>query len=165
MKYSLSITEWHEMALSGTPVSTRTLIHGISMFPSIRMDRDYVTIMPVLDGVEVGDIVLFDDPYQDRFVLHRVWRVDGDRVLTWGDNCKNPDREIPIDAVYGRVVLIERGKMKIHPDRKRGLALARFWHVFGRGYRFARRAVRYLKRRLMRSGKQPDEQQERQSDV
>ena len=153
MRYALLISDWHEICLSGTPLPIRTLIHGNSMFPSIRMDRDYVTVMPVRGEVKAGDIVLFADPYEDRFVLHRVWRAEGDRVLTWGDNCSAPDRQIPADAVYGRVVLIERGKMKIRPDRRRGLVLARFWHVAGRGTRFALRGAAYLRRRLTLHGK------------
>ena len=156
MKHSLSISDWHKMSQTGTPMPIRTLIHGNSMYPSIRKDRDYVTIMPVQDGIHVGDIVLFADPYADRFVLHRVWRMEGNRVLTWGDNCSEPDLQIPMDAVLGRVIMIERGNMMIRPDRRRGLFLARFWHTAGSGYRYAQRGAAYLKRRLLRNGKLPD---------
>ncbi len=150
VKRSLSIPEWHRLAQAGETIPVRTLIHGNSMYPSVRMDRDYVTILPVRERVEAGDIVLFIDPYLDRFVLHRVWRVRGDQVLTWGDNCPRPDREMPLEAVCGLVTLIERGRLKIRPRRGRGLALARFWHVAGRGYRFGRRCVRSLRYRLGR---------------
>lgn len=150
MKQSLSIPQWRAMAQSGTVIPMRIPIHGGSMYPLIRMDRDPVTIMPLQDTFQVGDIVLFSDPEMERYVLHRVWKIDGERVLTWGDNCPCPDAWLPVDAIWGKAVLIERGKRKICPDPVKGLRLARFWHVCGRGYRYGARIVRGVKRRIDR---------------
>lgn len=128
-KVSLSIPQWHTMALDGNAVPMRIPIHGGSMFPLIRRDRDFVTILPLEEDVQVGDIVLICDPAMDRYVLHRVWRLEKDRALTWGDNCTRADGWQPLDSIWGKATLIERGKRTIHPDRKKGMRLARFWHA------------------------------------
>ncbi len=145
MKKSISIPEWHEMAQKGEAPSMRVLIQGNSMFPLVRKNRDYVTIQPLEGTPGIGDIVMFSDPQREnRFVLHRVWRIEQKGVLTWGDNCLYPDQWMPLDAVWGKATLIERGRRAICPDPRRGLRLARFWHVAGRGWRLARRIKRKL---------------------
>ena len=139
MKQQLSIPEWHEMAGNGIYMPVRILIHGDSMFPLIRMERDYVTIVPAIGNISAGDIVLFSDPGKERYVLHRVWKIRNEAVLTWGDNCRAADGWLPMDAIWGKVTLIERGMKEIHPDPVKGIRLARMWHFTGRGYRFCRR--------------------------
>lgn len=107
----------------------RIPINGDSMYPVIRRNRDMVTIFPITRPCEVGDIVLFSDPnVEHRYVLHRLWKIDGDRVLTWGDNCFGPDRWMSRDRLWGIAVCIERDQKAIHPDRKKGMILARYMH-------------------------------------
>ena len=55
--------------------------------------------------------------------------------LAWGDSCEKPDGWFPIDAIWGRVVLIERGQREINPDPVKGLRWAKFWHKAGKVYR------------------------------
>ena len=150
MRQRISIPEWHGMAQEGCIIPTRIPIHGNSMYPLVRMDRDLVTIVPLQEMPQVGDIVLFADPVHDRYVLHRVWRATEDRVLTWGDNCEYPDRWMPLDAVWGKVILIERGKRSITPDPEKGLRLARIWHRTGKVYRWSHLQVSRVKCRLKR---------------
>ena len=150
MKQTLTIPEWHAMAQSGTAVPMRILIHGGSMYPLIRMDRDYVTIMPIKEKIRVGDIVLFSDPYQDRYVLHRVWRIEGNRVLTWGDNCRRPDPWMPLDAIWGKAALIERGKKRIVPHPARGVRMAWIWHPLSDKFRYLRGVWAAVRRRIKR---------------
>ncbi len=150
MKSEISIPEWHAMALSGTIVPMRILIHGNSMYPTVRMNKDYVTIMPVKEKVRVGDIVMFADPRRSRYVLHRVWQIEEDRVLTWGDNCKKPDGWMPLQAIWGKATLVERGRRMIRPDPQKGLILARVWHRIGGIYRFCKKYYYAVKRRINR---------------
>ena len=138
MKQTLTIPEWHAMAQAGNAVPMRILIHGGSMYPLIRMDRDYVTIMPLKEKITVGDIVMFSDPRRERYVLHRVWRIEGNKVLTWGDNCRRPDPWMPMDAIWGKATLIERGKKRIVPRPARGVRMARIWHPFSEKFRCLR---------------------------
>jgi len=138
MYQSLDILTWHQMAQEGTFLPVRICINGVSMYPLIRKSRDYVTIVPLDTRPVVGEIVLFADPACNRYVLHRVWKVKNDQILTWGDNCNRPDRWIPAEAVWGKVILIERGKQRIKPNMTGGILLAGFWHLFGRAYRRGR---------------------------
>ena len=134
-KRVITIPEWHEMAMEGNTLPMRIPIHGNSMFPLIRMDRDYVTILPLKDLPEIGDIVLYDDPDRDCYVLHRVWLIQDKHILTWGDNSYNTDGWRPLGDIWGKVVLIERGKIKIKPKPKKGLIWARIWHSTAKTYR------------------------------
>ena len=146
--HSLSVSEWHKLSLEGTMLPVRTLIGGYSMEPLIRYNRDYVTIIPLSESLAVGDIVLFSDPYQKRYVLHRVWTLENERVLTWGDNCDRPDAWMTVNDIWGKVILIERGKHKITPDARKGLLFARFWHIAGRAYRILRGTVSRVYHRI-----------------
>ena len=149
MKKSISIPEWHEMAERGEAPPMRILIRGNSMFPLIRINRDYVTIQPLEERPAVGDIVLFFDPRrQNCFMLHRVWKTEKDRVLTWGDNCDFPDEWLPWEAVWGKATLIERGRRTFCPDPRKGMVQARFWHAAGRCWRLALSIARRIKRGL-----------------
>ena len=146
--HSLSVSEWHKLSLEGTMFPVRTLIGGYSMEPLIRYNRDYVTVIPLAGSLAEGDIVLFSDPYQKRYVLHRVWTLENERVLTWGDNCDRPDAWMTVNDIWGKVILIERGKHKITPDAQKGLLYARLWHITGRAYRKLRGTVSHIYHRI-----------------
>ena len=139
MKRTLSIPEWHALAEEGTALPVRITLMGSSMFPLVRFNKDYVTIMPVTEKPQPGDIVLFPDHVRDLYVVHRVWRIEDGRVQTWGDNCPGPDEWVPLDDVWGKTVLIERGKRVIYPNPAKGLRWAKFWHQAGKGYRVYRK--------------------------
>ena len=148
MKKTLSIPEWHRMAAEGNAPPVRIMLEGISMHPAIRINRDYVTVVP-LDGTPVaGDIVLFRHPGTKRYVMHRVWAVKDGRVLTWGDNCSGPDGWMAPEDIWGKAVLIERGKRNYRPDPRRGMRWAAFWHRAGRFYRFARQIAKRIRDRI-----------------
>lgn len=150
MNEKITIPEWHDMAQNGVMLTMRIPIHGVSMYPLVRMDRDLVTISPLKERPEAGDIVLFAEPRGERYVLHRVWKAEDNRVLTWGDNCDRPDGWLPWDIVWGKAELIERGRLTIHPDPKKGLVLAGIWHGLGRNYRRCRRLAGNLRSGLKR---------------
>ena len=85
-----------------------------------------------------GDIVMYAEPGSMRYVTHRIWEIRNGKIQTWGDNCVKPDAWIPTDAVWGKIILIERGKRKIMPNPEKGIRWARFWHVVGKYYRTAK---------------------------
>ena len=158
VKRTFSIPEWHELAQNNSAPPMRIPIHGDSMYPLVRKDRDLVTIMAPAKKPEPGDIVLFADPNQkNRYVLHRIWKIEGDRFLTWGDNCDHPDGWIGVESIWGKAELIERGKRTILPNPGRGLRLAAVWHRVGKGYRFCRRIASALKRRMKQVLRTPHE--------
>ena len=150
MNRSISIPEWHRMAAEGEAPPVRILLNGGSMFPLIRMNRDYVTIVALDSEPGIGDIVLFTDSCTERFVVHRVWDIKDKTALTWGDSCPRPDGWIPFERIWGKTVLIERGRRKIVPDPRRGIIWAKFWHHGRRVYHFFRRIKEGIARRIKR---------------
>jgi signal peptidase len=89
---------------------------GGSMWPLIR-DGDVLLVQPVDAGaVRVGDTVLFHCS-TGRVLAHRVIRVrttGTDRRFTvQGDARPRPDGQIGEEQVYGRVVSVERGRVRI----------------------------------------------------
>ena len=136
MKKTISIPEWHQMAENGNAPPVRIQLNGNSMFPLVRMNRDYVTVVPLEGMPVVGDIVLFCEPNTCRYVAHRVWELKNDQIRTWGDQCAAPDKWMPLDAVWGKITQIERGKRTIHTDPVKGLRWAKTWHHFSGIYRF-----------------------------
>ncbi len=157
MNKSLAIPEWHRMAMEGNAPPVRIPLNGYSMFPLIRNGKDYVTIIPLDREVALGDIVLISEPGTGRYVMHRVWEFHDDQVLTWGDHCAKPDGWIPVDAIWGRAILIERGHWEIHPNPIKGMRWAKFWHQAGKVYRpiagYSRGAIRRIKKLFKRGNK------------
>ena len=139
MNRTLSVTEWHQLAREGTSIPVKIPLMGLSMFPLIRYNRDMVTVMPVETAPQKGDIVLFEDGDRKLYVMHRVWELKDGMALTWGDNCDQADGWIPEKEILGKAVLIERGKRMIHPNPKKGIQWARFWHWAGKRYRVYRK--------------------------
>ena len=145
---TISIPEWHQLAEEGTAPPVRIQLKGGSMFPLIRMNRDYVTVVPLKGNPAVGDIVLFYEPCTGRYIVHRVWDVQNELIMTWGDNSLKPDGWQNREVVWGKITRIERGKRTIYPDPQRGLKWARFWHKTGKGYKLILRCVDGVKRRI-----------------
>ncbi len=148
MQRSLSIPEWHQMVVAGSAPPVRIQLNGNSMFPLIRYQRDYVTIVPLNEPPVAGDIVLFSDPSRERYVMHRVWQVKDGKALTWGDSCDRTDGWIPLEDIWGKALQVERGGKTIHMNAQRGILWASFWHRTGKVYRFACRIKHGIVRRI-----------------
>ena len=131
MNKSLSIPEWHRLAADGNAPPVRIKLNGGSMNPLIRWNRDYVTVLPAGKDLNIGDIVLFYEPGTERYIIHRIWDIAEGKVQTWGDHLSKPDSWMPLEAVWGKVVLIERGRRRIIPDPKKGILWGKIWHKLG----------------------------------
>ena len=81
---------------------------GTSMLPFIRGGRDSVTLKK-LDSVEVGDIVLVRLP-DNRYVLHRVWSLDGDRLELMGDGNLAGIEKCRLGDVIGTAIMVSGHK-------------------------------------------------------
>ncbi len=79
---------------------------GDSMHPTIR-DGDSVTaVAATAQELRRGDVAV---TLSARGVtVHRVVHVDGERVITRGDNAAENDAPFPASEVIGRVIEIER---------------------------------------------------------
>ena len=71
-----------ERLREGGPVTI--VLRGTSMQPTLN-DGDRISIAPLEEDPQVGDVVLFR--YAGQHLLHRVIAIDGDRYTMQGDNC------------------------------------------------------------------------------
>lgn len=147
---SLGIEEWYQLTQTGAELPVTIPIDGVSMRPLIRRNIDRVTIRPCRRPLQRGDIVMFFDRRRDRYVLHRVWRLEEGRVLTWGDNCLGPDGWTDMSNIRGVAAAMERNgkRLTLDSDRARrlGIPLARAQHIICR--------CRFKLRRLLHAMKQ-----------
>ncbi len=132
----ISVAEWHALAQQGIVLRICIPLDGESMRPLIRRGRDPVTIVPLAGPLRRGEVVLFEYP-AGRYVVHRVYRIRGERVQTLGDHCWYPDPWMPRSCVLGTAQKAERdGKcipLSSAPARvlgccwMAGLPLRRLW--------------------------------------
>ncbi len=133
---SLTIEQWMALREGGAPVPPIwfTVVGG-SMRPLIRKGRDKVMLVSVEpEDVKVGDIVLFPGHYRGGdYCLHRVWKLDGDRVQTFGDGNTRPDGWFPRTHILGKAQLIRRGRQTIDCDdprwRRRAARWCALWRI------------------------------------
>lgn len=126
-KVELSIEQWLELTKEGVILPVHITLSGDSMRPLIRMGKERVTILPVTRSPMIGDIVLFHDKIGDRYVVHRVFRIDGNKVQTLGDFCIHPDRWMDISWVYGIVTDIHYRTLGFSTDSKFSRVFGRVW--------------------------------------
>lgn len=122
----MSVNEWRALTLEGMCIPVRIQLNGHSMRPLIRRMRDFVTIMPVTRPLKRGDVVLFADD-AGRYVVHRVWKLGRDGVITLGDNCRAPDAPLRYDQIWGLVTKLERGRITLSLDRAKARLFGRLW--------------------------------------
>lgn len=120
---TISIEEWCELNKNEPCLTVRIRLDGNSMYPLIRRMKDYVTVSPFDREIIKGDIVLFKSA-DGRYVVHRVRKIKGQRVLTMGDNCSCPDGEITADRVLGYITRVEHGERIINVNTA-------LWRCFG----------------------------------
>lgn len=107
--------------------SVRFIVSGISMTPWIINNRDQVEIISARGlTLKKGDIVLFQ-PFQGRYILHRITKILPDGYITTGDGNLYRDGFIASDSVIGKVIIIYRKGKAISCDRLRWKLLFRLW--------------------------------------
>ena len=130
-------------------------VSGNSMWPLIRHNRDSVLLASLDRPARVGDIVLLKvPPPHDRYILHRIHRIQGDRCVTLGDGAMKPDPPVPLTCIIGRVEKVFRGKLSIGCDSLPSRFLFWLWRAFLplrrpllHGFRMAGRVMARLRRR------------------
>ena len=159
-RVSITIEQWMAMREDGAiaPPIWFTVVGG-SMRPLIRVNRDKVMLVSVQpEEIKVGDIVLFPGHFQTaNYCLHRVWKLDGDRVQTFGDGNPRPDGWFPRSRILGKVKLIKRGKKTIDCDdpkwQKRAARWVRLWRIRP-VLIFPHRVINKLEKMMKRTGAQ-----------
>lgn len=123
---TIGIAEWCALAKSGSAPPVTICLEGSSMMPLIRHGKDPVTITPLQHPLRIGDVVLLTTG-AERYVVHRVWKINGNSIRTLGDNCINPDPWIMRDQVLGQVVCYSRNDIKHRLDTPASRLWGRAW--------------------------------------
>ena len=145
----LCLEEWRELGKNGAVVPIMIPLHGSSMKPLIRSEKDIVTIIPLLRDPMVGDIVLFRGS-NGKNIAHRVYKVFPDGVQTWGDNCQRADSPMKREDIYGIIVSMERdGKIhQLDTDKQRAYGIR--WMKYGRPVWMMLKKVRSFGKKMIR---------------
>ena len=132
-KISLTVEEWVALQEQSPDVSGQIpvwfQVTGVSMLPFIRPFRDNVMLVAVeTEALKVGDIVLFPGKFAGGdYCLHRLYRIDGDRVQTFGDGNLHPDHWQPKKQILGKALLIKRGWLTIDCESTRWRKVFWLW--------------------------------------
>ena len=132
-KISLTVEEWEALQEQSPDVAGQIpvwfRVTGGSMLPFVRPFCDNVMLVAVeAEALKVGDIVLFPGKYAGGdYCLHRLYRIDGDRVQTFGDGNLRPDHWQPKSQILGKAVLIKRGRLTIDCESLRWRKVFRLW--------------------------------------
>ena len=128
--------------------SVRFSPKGVSMLPMLRQGQDSVVLSPVPGKLQKYDLPLYQRQ-NGKYVLHRIVAV-GDTYTCLGDNQLTPERGLRHEQMVAVVTGFYRGE-KYHSVTELGYRLyCRLWYGLRRLYRFCRRALRWLKRKLTR---------------
>ena len=123
---TISIAEWCKLAENGSAPPVAIGLDGSSMMPLIRRGKDPVTIVPLQRPLKIGDVVLLTTG-EDRYIVHRVWKIKGENIRTLGDNCVYPDPWITKDKVLGQAILYSRNNKKHRLDTPAAHLWGRAW--------------------------------------
>lgn len=94
--------ELHERLTQGLTV--RIAFGGSSMLPLIDGCSDKVELEPLTDELRVGEIYLF--VFHKQFVIHRLIRKQGEKLVFRGDNCRR-EEVVEYSAVMARLKSVE----------------------------------------------------------
>ena len=100
-----NIYMWNAQSLTGNVmpmpfgVGMAVVLSG-SMEPELSVDD--VILVQQQDGYEVGDVVVYQSG--GALVVHRIVRIDGEKVVTKGDANNAEDGEMDIGMIKGRVI-------------------------------------------------------------
>ena len=102
-------------------------LKGNSMCPLLRSGRDSVILeKSSSDSLKQMDVVLFR--YCGCYILHRIIKRDGVRLLLQGDGVISAVEQCTVDDVVGKVVKVCRSSGKtISVDSWRWVLLSRLW--------------------------------------
>ncbi|MDR1653739.1 MAG: S24/S26 family peptidase [Prevotellaceae bacterium] len=120
----LFFSEIEKIISAGENVSIT--VKGRSMMPLLHNRRDAVVLAPVdTKTLAVGQIVLFR--YNERHLLHRIVKIDGDNIVIQGDGTRSAENATRADIVAVAVAIIRKNRKKtMLPNRWENLYF-RLW--------------------------------------
>ena len=119
-------------------------LRGWSMRPFLEHERDKA-ILSRVDNLAVGDIVLAEVA-KDRYVLHRLVRIDGNQLTLLGDGNMKPEHCLRQDVRAKATGFLRKGREKVdRPEQMKWRLYAAYWM---RQPLFVRRCLLAIYRRL-----------------
>lgn len=89
-------------------------VHGFSMVPLIRQDKDLTIIKKITGDLHKYDIILYRRG--QKLILHRIVKIKNGKYIIAGDNCANKEYDITDKNIIGILSSIERNaKTKKNP--------------------------------------------------
>lgn len=101
-------------------------VRGRSMRPMIEGDRDSVVLVPCTGEVKKDDIILAEVSPQ-RYVLHRIIKVEGDTLTMRGDGNLLGTETFRRSDVIGRAEAFIRKGKRLNMDSRRWKVYSFFW--------------------------------------
>lgn len=130
-RLTFTLEQWNSTKddVGMTPIPVWIQVTGCSMMPWIRPFRDDVMVVSLRKtDLKVGDIVLFPGEFRGgNYCLHRLHKIEGDRVQTFGDGNLMPDDWMPYTCIMGKAVIIRRGWLTINCESPCWQRLFRLW--------------------------------------
>ena len=100
---------------------------GGSMRPLFKTHRDVVVLKRPDAPIRKYDVVLYKNPSNTKYILHRVIRIKGNTLIIRGDNTFRREYVDPSDVIAVMVSFTRRGKH--HTARDAGYKFySRFWN-------------------------------------
>lgn len=118
------IPQIKQMIDEGHTVTFR--VRGRSMRPMIEGDRDSVVLAPCLGDVSVGDVILAE-VWPQRYVLHRVVKVEGSTLTMRGDGNIAGTEVFDRSVVVGRAEAFVRKGKTLRMDSLRWRIYSAIW--------------------------------------
>ena len=86
---------------------------GPSMNPTLT-DQDLLEIKPFHNEIpQVGDVIIFQSPSDNYYVVHRIVSIGVNGIQTRGDNNSNIDTYLLMqEDIYGQVIAAQRGNSR-----------------------------------------------------
>ena len=116
------ITYEQELERNGKIIRTNV---GVSMMPLLRQNRDVMIIERPNGRLRKYDVPLYKRG--DRYVLHRIIRVNEDSYDIIGDNCVNIERNVKDDRIIGVLTGVIRDGKTVTAD---SLSYKLYYHLW-----------------------------------
>lgn len=133
-----------------------SLTAGYSMWPLLHNQKDNIIVIKPKDRLKKYDIALYESK-NGKYIMHRVVEVHDDHYIIIGDNCITKEY-VTDDMICGVLAgFYKNGKRYVDCINGKGQKIYARIVVALKPLRplslFAQRAYRFIKRRIIRTGK------------
>lgn len=99
---------------------------GISMRPFLKEGRDSVVVCAPSEPLKKYDIVLYRAP-DGGYVMHRIIKIDGEKLVICGDNCRGWEHGHTTGDIIGVVTAVCRGEKQEQVHSVKNKIYERLW--------------------------------------